>query len=89
MLHAAMGYGMARYRLERMTVWCVSGLFSAVGVFVMGSRGLWPDGTVVFALSKTSKSQGMGAGLWLNSSIVTSHGGHWGFEREAGLRYSC
>jgi signal transduction histidine kinase len=38
----------------------------------------------VFALFKTSKSQGMGVGLWLSQSIVTSHRGHLGFESEAG-----
>jgi signal transduction histidine kinase len=38
----------------------------------------------VFALFKTSKSQGMGVGLWLSQSIVASHRGHLGFESEAG-----
>jgi signal transduction histidine kinase len=38
----------------------------------------------VFALFKTSKSKGMGVGLWLSQSIVASHGGHLSFESEPG-----
>ncbi len=38
----------------------------------------------VFALFKTSKSKGMGVGLWLSQSIVASHGGRLSFESEAG-----
>ena len=38
----------------------------------------------VFALFKTSKSKGMGVGLWLSQSIVATHGGRLSFESEAG-----
>lgn len=48
MLHAAIWYGMARYRSGLVTVWSVSGLFSAVGVLVLGSRGILPTAAVVF-----------------------------------------
>lgn len=38
----------------------------------------------VFALFKTSKSQGMGVGLWLSQAIVQSHGGFLDFESHVG-----
>jgi len=38
----------------------------------------------VFSLFKTSKSQGMGVGLWLSRSIVESHGGRLTFQSEPG-----
>lgn len=38
----------------------------------------------VFALFKTSKSQGMGVGLWLSQAIVQSHGGQLTFESAPG-----
>jgi len=38
----------------------------------------------VFSLFKTSKSDGMGVGLWLSRSIVESHGGHLSFTSEPG-----
>jgi signal transduction histidine kinase len=38
----------------------------------------------VFSLFKTSKSHGMGVGLWLSRSIVEMHGGQLGFESEPG-----
>jgi len=38
----------------------------------------------VFALFKTSKSQGMGVGLWLSQAIVQSHGGRLEFESSPG-----
>ena len=38
----------------------------------------------VFSLFKTSKSQGMGVGLWLSRSIVESHGGQLSFKSEPG-----
>lgn len=37
-----------------------------------------------FDLFKTSKSKGMGVGLWLSQSIVVSHGGRLSFESEPG-----
>jgi signal transduction histidine kinase len=40
----------------------------------------------VFSLFKTSKSQGMGVGLWLSRSIVEMHGGRLTFQSEPGLR---
>lgn len=48
MLHAAIWYGLARYRSGLVVLWSVSGLFSALGVFVLGSRGLLPTAAVVF-----------------------------------------
>jgi signal transduction histidine kinase len=38
----------------------------------------------VFALFKTSKSQGMGVGLWLSQSIVSSHRGQLSFQSTPG-----
>jgi signal transduction histidine kinase len=40
----------------------------------------------VFSLFKTSKSQGMGVGLWLSRSIVEMHGGRLTFTSEPGYR---
>ena len=40
----------------------------------------------VFSLFKTSKSQGMGVGLWLSRSIVEVHGGRLNFQSEPGRR---
>jgi signal transduction histidine kinase len=40
----------------------------------------------VFSLFKTSKSQGMGVGLWLSRSIVEMHGGRLTFQSEPGRR---
>jgi signal transduction histidine kinase len=40
----------------------------------------------VFNLFKTSKSQGMGVGLWLSRSIVEMHGGRLTFQSEPGRR---
>lgn len=47
MLHAAIWYGLARYRSGLVTLWSVSGLSSAVGVIVLGSRGILPTAAVV------------------------------------------
>jgi len=38
----------------------------------------------VFSLFKTTKSHGMGVGLWLSQSIVETHGGRLRFESEPG-----
>ena len=38
----------------------------------------------IFSLFKTSKSEGMGVGLWLSQSIVESHGGHLSFSSVPG-----
>lgn len=40
----------------------------------------------VFSLFKTSKSEGMGVGLWLSRSIIETHGGRLTFESEPGQR---
>jgi len=48
MLHAAIWYGMARYRSGLVTLWSVSGLFSALGVFILGCRGILTTDVVVF-----------------------------------------
>jgi two-component system sensor kinase FixL len=40
----------------------------------------------VFSLFKTSKSQGMGVGLWLSRSIVEMHGGRLTFQSESDRR---
>ena len=46
-------------------------------------QGVAPDRhDDVFSLFKTSKSQGMGVGLWLSRSIVEMHGGRLSFESE-------
>jgi signal transduction histidine kinase len=39
----------------------------------------------VFSLFKTSKSEGMGVGLWLSQSIVETHGGLLTFSTQLGL----
>ena len=49
MLHAAIWYGLARFRSPVVVLWSVSGLFSALALFVLGSRGwLSTDVVVVF-----------------------------------------
>jgi signal transduction histidine kinase len=40
----------------------------------------------VFSLFKTSKSEGMGVGLWLSRSIVEMHGGRLTFQSKPGHR---
>jgi signal transduction histidine kinase len=50
-------------------------------------RGIEPERQDdVFSLFKTSKSQGMGVGLWLSRSIVEMHGGRLTFTSEPGYR---
>ena len=38
----------------------------------------------VFSLFKTSKTDGMGVGLWLSQSIVETHGGQLSFSSDLG-----
>jgi signal transduction histidine kinase len=47
MLHAAVWYGMARYRSGLVALWSAAGIFSALGVFVLGCRDLLPRDVVV------------------------------------------
>jgi signal transduction histidine kinase len=50
-------------------------------------KGIGPErADDVFSLFKTSKSQGMGVGLWLSRSIVEVHGGRLTFQSEPGRR---
>lgn len=64
----------------------VSGDFLALEVEDNG-KGIEPERQDdVFNLFKTSKSQGMGVGLWLSRSIVETHGGQLTFESDPGHR---
>ncbi len=47
MLHAAVWYGMARFRSPVVVLWSVSGILSALSLCVLGSRGLLPDNFIV------------------------------------------
>ena len=47
MLYAAIWYGLARYRSPKVVLWSVSGIASAVGLCVLGSRGWISDGLIV------------------------------------------
>jgi signal transduction histidine kinase len=50
-------------------------------------QGIGPErADDVFSLFKTSKSHGMGVGLWLSRSIVEVHGGRLTFQSEPGRR---
>jgi two-component system sensor histidine kinase DctS len=50
-------------------------------------KGIGPErADDVFSLFKTSKSHGMGVGLWLSRSIVEVHGGRLTFQSEPGRR---
>jgi signal transduction histidine kinase len=61
-----------------------SGLFLDLEVEDNG-KGIAPErADDVFSLFKTSKSQGMGVGLWLSRSIVEMHGGRLTFQSEPG-----
>jgi signal transduction histidine kinase len=63
-----------------------SGQFLALEVEDNG-KGIGPErADDVFSLFKTSKSHGMGVGLWLSRSIVEVHGGRLTFQSEPGRR---
>lgn len=47
MLHAAIWYGLARFRSPVVALWSVSGILSALGLCVLGSRGLLSTDLVV------------------------------------------
>jgi hypothetical protein len=49
MLHAAIWYGLARFRSPVVVLWSASGIFSALGLCVLGSRGWLSTDTVVLA----------------------------------------
>ena len=49
MLHAAIWYGLARFRSPKVALWSVSGIFSALGLAVLGSRGWLSTDVVVVA----------------------------------------
>lgn len=49
MLHAAIWYGLARFRSPVVVLWSVSGIFSALGLCVLGSRGWLSDDVVMVA----------------------------------------
>ena len=49
MLHAAIWYGLARFRSPVVVLWSASGIFSALGLCVLGSRGLLSTDVVVVA----------------------------------------
>ncbi|PUE45472.1 hypothetical protein B9Z47_16025 [Limnohabitans sp. 2KL-1] len=81
----AMLDGHPRYPLLRIRG-KVSGDFLELDVEDNG-RGIEPERQDdVFSLFKTSKSQGMGVGLWLSRSIVEMHGGRLTFTSEPGYR---
>ena len=75
-LHAALGYGMARFRSPVVMWWCASGGLGAVGLAVLGSREWLTDGVwLVFG-------QGLClASLWGLQMALRSWGGslspHW------------
>ncbi|OYU11819.1 MAG: hypothetical protein CFE38_10050 [Comamonadaceae bacterium PBBC1] len=59
MLYAAIWYGLARYRSPRVVLWSVSGIASAVGLCVLGSRG-WISYSLIVVLGQFL----MAAGNW-------------------------
>jgi signal transduction histidine kinase len=64
----------------------VSGLFIDIEVEDNG-KGIAPEQRDdMFSLFKTSKSQGMGVGLWLSRAIVEAHGGRLTCHSEPGVR---
>jgi hypothetical protein len=47
MLHVALWYGLARFRSRVAVLWSVSGILSALSLFVLGSKGLIATDQVV------------------------------------------
>ena len=59
MLHAAIWYGLARFRSPVVVLWSVSGIFSALALCVLGSRG-WLSNDVIVVVGQFL----MAAGNW-------------------------
>jgi len=59
MLHVAIWYGLARFRSPKVALWSASGIFSALGLGVLGSRG-WLGADVVVVVGQFL----MAAGNW-------------------------
>lgn len=59
MLYAAIWYGMARFRSPRVVLWSVSGIASALGLCLLGSRG-WISYSLIVVLGQFL----MAAGNW-------------------------
>ena len=67
MLYAAIWYGLARYRSPKVVLWSVSGIASAVGLCVLGSRG-WISYSLIVVLGQFL----MAAGNWGRQIVLRS-----------------
>lgn len=67
MLHAAIWYGMARFRSPVVVLWSASGIFSALGLCVLGSRS-WLSTDVVVVVGQFM----MAAGNWGRQAALRS-----------------